>query len=150
MAPLLDLITTAESFMQQNLATRTLVTQLLTSSKYWAPARGLTVGLSSCGGLDHGGFVNATAWNPSSPASRAQNASEAVSHRNTTQASPIVSASERCSQSRLVFVSSTAWNDAERCGTRARARGCCSRDGPDICRHRITTHNGFVDAEPWL
>jgi len=49
MAPLLDLITTAESFMQQNLVARTLVTQLLTSSQYWAPARGLTVGLQAVG-----------------------------------------------------------------------------------------------------
>jgi len=41
-------------------------------------------------GLEHGGFVNATAWDPSSPALRALNASEAVSHRYTTQASPIL------------------------------------------------------------
>ena len=66
--------------MQQNLVARTLVTQLLTSSQYWAPARGLTVGLQAVG-LEHGGFVNATAWDPSSPALRALNASEAVSHR---------------------------------------------------------------------
>jgi hypothetical protein len=78
--------------MQQNLVARTLVTQLLT--KFYGVSIGHRLAVSQwvykLWGLEHGGFVNATAWDPSSPALRALNASEAVSHRNTTQASPIL------------------------------------------------------------
>jgi hypothetical protein len=41
---------------------------------------GLEDGIIKLRGLEYGGFVNATAWNPSSPASSVLNASRAVSH----------------------------------------------------------------------
>jgi hypothetical protein len=90
MAPLLDLITTAESFHAAEPSSKDSGHSIIV--KVLSIGHRLVVSQwdYKLWGLEHGGFVNATAWDPSSPALRALNASEAVSHRNTTQASPIL------------------------------------------------------------
>ena len=143
------------SRMQQNLAATPLVTQLLTSCKYWVPLRGLTMGLSSRPGRVHGGFVNATTWNPSFPA--CLNASTPLRPYHTGTGRRRLSNGERC----VRVEQSGAQTKTTRPARRQRGNNAdrdkptpspSSREGqrPNICRRLLTTHNGFVNACPGL